>query len=103
MRLPGARRELLRLFEASEPQVAQLVAVRVEEDDGRDADDAVLLRERLRLRIVGERQVGLHAPEALQLRGDAFVAERLGVELFTRDAPVGVESSTPRRSATKAS
>src|SRR5437016_710273 len=98
MHLSNAREEGVRTLEACQPQARGLLPLRVDEHDGGDTDDAVLPRELLHCRIVRIREIGLDAREAIELAGDAFVAEGLLVELLTRDAPVGVEVDDGRLS-----
>src|SRR6266566_2303153 len=82
MHLLQASEERRRWLETDQPLGVQLMAGRVEEDERRNADDLVLLRQLLYDRIFIVRQIGLDRHEAIQLRSDGAVAERLLVELF---------------------
>src|SRR4029077_12425934 len=64
---PG--QELLRLLEAGEAKRLLLVSRRMDEDDGRDADDRIALRELLHQRILVVRHIGLDARETVEVLG----------------------------------
>src|SRR5215203_3506861 len=70
-----ALQELLRRLEAGQPGARGFIAFRVDEHDRRHAKDRILPGERLGGRILGGRQVRLHADEAIELAHHPRVGE----------------------------
>jgi pimeloyl-ACP methyl ester carboxylesterase len=105
-RLEHLRQKNLVLLEPRPPEFIDLLPVPGQEDERRHAPHPELLGHGLDLRVVRGRQVAFEHEKAARCGNNLRLGEREFVQLFARDAPIGVEidedglavSSRPRHS-----
>src|SRR3954453_137064 len=86
LHLLRAGQELVGRLEAGEAKLLLFAPRGGDEDDGRNPDNLITLRQLLHDRIVGIGEIGFDAREAVEILRHGCVAEGLFVELLTRNA-----------------